>query len=76
MPETVDHLDHIDRIIGEGHQGIVFECKVSRENKPVAIKRIQLINVNSNENGEEALRQLCHPNVIKLIDAVSDKHFR
>ena len=47
MPaETVDHLDHIDRIIGEGHQGIVFECKVSRENKPVAIKRIQLINVN------------------------------
>ena len=61
--------------LGEGRYGIVFEgvwC-----DKPVAIKRIQLLHISSNQREEEeALQKLDHPNVIKLLHVACDSKFR
>ena len=63
-----------NKILGQGGFGIVFEgvwCE-----KPVAIKRIALSNIASNEREEEALKKLDHPNVIKFLHIESDSAFR
>jgi hypothetical protein len=41
----------------------------------VAVKRIQIENVENNQ-GEEALQKLCHPNVVKLYHVKSNSDFR
>ena len=43
---------------------------------PVAVKRIQLAHIKSRDGEEEALRQLDHPNIMKLFHVESDEHFR
>ena len=63
-----------NKILGEGRYGTVFEG-VWR-GKPVAIKRIQLSDISSNQREEEALQKLEHPNVIKLLHVESDSTFR
>jgi hypothetical protein len=63
-----------NKILGKGAFGIVFEG-VWCEN-PVAIKRIALSDIISNERGEEALKKLDHLNVIKLLHVESDSTFR
>jgi serine/threonine protein kinase len=63
-----------NKILGKGGFGIVFEgvwCTT-----PVAIKRIALSDITSNEREEEALQRLDHPNVIKLLHVESDPMFR
>ena len=63
-----------NKLIGKGGFGTVFEgvwC-----GKPVAIKRIPLSDLASNEREEEALKKLDHPNVIKLLLVESDPMFR
>ena len=63
-----------NKILGEGRYGIVFEGMWC--DKPVAIKRIQLLHILSNQREEEALQRLDHPNVIKLLHVESDPMFR
>jgi serine/threonine protein kinase len=63
-----------NKILGKGGFGIVFEG-VWR-GKPVAIKRIALSDITSNEREEEALKKLDHPNVIKFTHVESDPMFR
>jgi serine/threonine-protein kinase/endoribonuclease IRE1 len=63
-----------NKILGQGGFGTVFEG-VWR-GKPVAIKRIQLSDISSNQREEEALQKLEHPNVIKLLHVESDSTFR
>ena len=70
---TVKYLDKNKRL-GKGAFGTVFEG-VWRE-KPVAIKRIQLSDIKSNEREEAALQKLDHSNVIKLLHVDSDSTFR
>ena len=70
---AVKDLDS-NRILGQGSYGTVFEG-VWR-GKLVAIKRIHLIHISSNEREEEALQKLDHPNVIKLLHVESDSTFR
>ena len=70
---TVKYLDKNKRL-GKGAFGTVFEG-VWRE-KPVAIKRILLSDIVSNEREEEALQKLDHPHVIKLLHVESDSTFR
>jgi hypothetical protein len=41
----------------------------------VAVKRIQIENVENNKGGE-ALQKLDHPNVVKLFHVESDSDFR
>jgi serine/threonine protein kinase len=63
-----------NKLIGKGGFGTVFEgvwC-----GKPVAIKRIPLSDITSNEREEKALKKLDHPNVIKLLHIESDPMFR
>jgi serine/threonine protein kinase len=63
-----------NKLIGKGGFGTVFEgvwCE-----KLVAIKRILLSDITSNEREEEALQRLDHPNVIKLLHVESDPMFR
>jgi hypothetical protein len=45
-------------------------------NRKVAVKRIQIENVQNNKGGEEALQNLDHPNVVKLYHVESDSDFR
>jgi serine/threonine protein kinase len=73
MSDEVRNLD-LDNKLGEGRYGIV--CKGMWREKPVAVKRIQLIHIASNTQGEEALQRLDHSNVIKLFHAESDANFR
>ena len=61
-----------DNLLGEGSYGVVY--KKTWNEKQVAVKRIQLIHINNQE--EEALQRLDHPNVIKLFHAESDSNFR
>lgn len=70
MSYTVD----LDNKLGEGRYGIVFQGIWNR--KPVAVKRIQLLHIASNQQEEAALQRLDHPNVIKLFDAENDLNFR
>jgi serine/threonine protein kinase len=44
-------------------------------NRKVAVKRIQIENVENNKE-EEALKKLDHPNVVKLYHVESDSDFR
>ena len=74
MAGVVGHLGHLDSILGQGNQAVVFKCTF--DNRPVAIKRIQLVDINSNEKEEGALKNLTHPNVIKLLKVESDTNFR
>jgi serine/threonine protein kinase len=70
---TVKDFDK-NKLLGQGGFGTVFEgvwC-----DKPVAIKRILLSDIISNERGEEALKKLDHLNVIKLLHVESDSTFR
>lgn len=44
---------------------------------PVAVKRIQLLDVDEHTKREEdALRSLDHPNVVKIFHAEDDDNFR
>jgi serine/threonine protein kinase len=45
-------------------------------NKKVAVKRIQIENVENNKGEVEALQKLDHPNVVKLYHVESDIDFR
>ena len=61
-----------EKLLGSGGYGAVYEGVW--KNERVAVKRIQLINVDGQE--EKALRQLNHPNVIKLFHVEDDLEFR
>jgi serine/threonine protein kinase len=45
-------------------------------NRKVAVKRIQIENVENNKGEVEALQKLDHPNVVKLYHVESDSDFR
>jgi serine/threonine-protein kinase/endoribonuclease IRE1 len=63
-----------EQILGKGRFGIVYMGSWNR--MPVAIKRIQLVHLDSSEKEEEALRNLKHPNVIQIYHAENDTDFR
>ena len=68
-------LKRSEKVLGSGGFGVVYQGFWG--STPVAIKRLQLIHVESNEKKEEeALRNLKHPNVIKMFHAESDANFR
>lgn len=60
-------------ILGRGQYGIVYQGIF--RGKPVAVKRVQLIDVE-NSKIEEDLKNLNHPNVLKLLHSESDIDFR
>ena len=70
---TIKDLDQ-NKILGKGKYGTVYEGVWGE--KLVAIKRIPLSDLASNEREEEALQKLDHPNVIKLLHVESDSAFR
>ncbi|XP_045036508.1 serine/threonine-protein kinase/endoribonuclease ire-1 [Daphnia magna] len=57
--------------LGTGGFGSVFKGKY--KGRPVAVKRVLVQNCNRNE--EEAMKQLNHPNIVKLFHCESDKDF-
>lgn len=65
-----------NHLLGRGSFGSVFRGTLNRQ--PVAIKRVQLIDIASRdeEDIEEPLSRLHHPNVIKLLHQESDVHFK
>lgn len=62
-----------DKPLGRGRYGVVFEGTLC--GKPVAVKRVQLIDVEDIQI-EEDLKTLNHPNVVKLLHSVGDMDFR
>lgn len=67
-----DFLNH-QRIIGSGTYGTVYQT--IWRGKKVAIKRIELHKL-FNDQEKEALQNLLHPNIVKLIHIENDKNFR
>ena len=67
------HFDNENKL-GEGSFGAVFKGVFNK--KPAAVKRIQLFQVKWKEEEEQALRNLKHPNVIKMFHAENDADFR
>lgn len=59
-------------VLGEGGFGSVYLGNF--EGREVAVKRVQLRFANKRE--EDALRELDHPNVIKLFHCKNDDDFR
>lgn len=63
------------KILGQGAFGVVYEALV--DGKKRAVKRTELIEIDiSKRDGELFLKELDHPNVIKLFDIKSDANFR
>jgi serine/threonine-protein kinase/endoribonuclease IRE1 len=58
--------------LGEGGYGSVFQGTF--KGREVAVKRV-LLNM-ANDNEEEALRKLDHPNIVKLFHVECDKDFK
>lgn len=63
-------FDKDDRL-GNGGYGSVFSGKF--KNRDVAVKRVELIHATDNE---EALKQLDHPNVVKLFHVECTDDFK
>ncbi len=59
-------------ILGEGGFGSVF--RGTFDGREVAVKRVVMTKVNDNE--ENVLKQLDHPNVIKFFHSESDENFK
>jgi serine/threonine protein kinase len=64
--------------VGEGTYGVVYKCVEKKTNRIVAIKKIRL---ESDDEGVPStaireislLKELNHPNVVKLMDIVHDE---
>lgn len=67
-----------NQLLGRGRYAIVFRGTLNRQ--PVAVKRIQLIDVHQEDDGEEdpagIISQLHHPNVVKLLHVETDIHYK
>ncbi|XP_046439835.1 uncharacterized protein LOC124190980 [Daphnia pulex] len=63
-------------VLGRGGFGIIFNGFLGPNREPVAVKRLMLEDVDGSEKEEEALRNLKHPNVVKLHHVQSDSSFR
>ena len=59
-------------LIGKGGFGSVFPGTF--QGRKVAVKRVELINATDNE--EEALKQLDHPNIVKLFHVECTDDFK
>ncbi|XP_046654296.1 serine/threonine-protein kinase/endoribonuclease IRE1-like isoform X2 [Daphnia pulicaria] len=59
-------------LLGRGGFGSVFPGTF--QGRKVAIKRVELVNATDNE--EEALKQLDHPNIVKLFHVDCNKDFK
>jgi serine/threonine protein kinase len=59
-------------LLGRGGFGSVFPGTF--QGREVAIKRVELINATDNE--EEALKQLDHPNIVKLFHVECTDDFK
>ena len=70
---AIKNLDQ-NKILGKGRYGTVFQFKWNE--KLVALKRIELSDIVGNQEEEEALQKLVHPNVIKLLHVESDTAYR
>ena len=62
-----------NELLGEGGFAKVFDGRWNE--KKVAVKRVQLLDVGSTQE-EEALQRLNHPNVIKLFHVENNDDFR
>lgn len=69
-----------EKLLGSGAYGTVYEgeYKLGEKKIRVAVKKVQLANVEQENRGEDTLRKLNldHANVIKLFDSSDDKDFR
>jgi predicted Ser/Thr protein kinase len=76
LHESVSLSISIDRekVLGKGAYGIVYEG--TWRGSKMAVKRIQIENVQNNKGGEEPLQILDHPNVVKLYDVDSNLDFK
>ena len=68
--------------LGRGITGIVFKYPIKGSNQFFAVKRIESIRVNSNEetkkyltNEVNIMKSLNHPNIVKYVNFVSDKDY-
>lgn len=65
----------IQKMLGSGGHSFVFLGKYGQNT--VAVKRVQKVQIPSEgSREEEALKQLNHPNIVKLLHVEDQQHFR
>lgn len=62
-----------DSMLGQGAYAVVYPGKWAGQK--VAVKRIQLVDLLTDRE-ESSMRDLNHPNILKLFDVVKDKSFK
>ncbi len=60
--------------LGQGGNAIVHEGRY--KNEKVAVKRVQLVNLKSENREIEFLKRLNHPNVVQFKFVTEDENFR
>ena len=68
MPEILNRIRGAKQI-GHGSEGYVYACQYKR--KVVAIKR-----VNEITEADMELKNLCHPNVIRIFEFLHQRYVR
>ncbi len=64
------------KMLGKGTFGKVYLGTWGENRQPVAVKRLLTDDAKASENEERALKNLNHPNIIKLFDVQGDSDFR
>ena len=80
QPTTIGQVYKIQATLGEGGMGTVFRGLDTRTNTTVAIKQLkpeladtEMIKRFKREG--EALRELNHPNIVKLLDTIEEDEY-
>lgn len=63
-----------ENIVGKGGNGNIYKANFNGE--MVAIKRVELTNIVSDQREDKALQKLQHLNIVKLIHLEDSGYFR
>lgn len=71
--KEIEYAD--DKLLGEGWFGAVYKGRCSSYQGEIAVKKVKIDYIDQ-ETKEDELKNLNHPNVVRLFDTASDNSYR